>query len=101
LSAARLEKADVAVELTNDLSSGLPDTRRGLPLLPRGERLDAFSLVTRYFLPGYQDAVDRLVNRLKQHDAGEGAPKPGELMPGFVLPDEQGHIVTAPPDRLR
>jgi peroxiredoxin len=58
------------------------------------ERLDAFSLVTRYFLPGYQDAVDRLVDRLKQHDAGEGAPKPGELMPGFVLPDEQGHIVS-------
>ena len=59
-----------------------------------GERLDAFSLETRYLLPGYQDAVDRLVDRLKQYDAGQAAPKPGDPMPPFALPDEDGHIVT-------
>jgi peroxiredoxin len=58
------------------------------------ERLDAFSRATRYLLPGYQDAVDRLVDRLKQYDAGQAAPKPGEQMPPFALPDEDGHIVT-------
>ncbi len=46
-----------------------------------GERLDAFSLATRYLLPGDQDAVDRLVDRLKQYDAGQAAPKPGDQMP--------------------
>src|SRR5262245_56945351 len=38
------------------------------------ERLDAFSLATRYLIPGYQEAVDRMVNRLKAYDAGQAAP---------------------------
>jgi peroxiredoxin len=58
------------------------------------ERLDAFSSATRYLNPGYQEAVDRLVSRLKAHDAGQAAPKPGEPMPLFAMPDEQGHLVT-------
>jgi peroxiredoxin len=58
------------------------------------ERLDAFSFATRYLIPGYQEAVDRMVNRLKAYDAGQAAPKPGEPMPPFAMPDEQGHIVT-------
>ena len=37
--------------------------------------------------------VDRLVARLKEHDAGEDAPKPGDEMPPFVLPDENGRLV--------
>src|SRR5690242_19144079 len=58
------------------------------------ERLDAFSLATRYLIPGYQEAVDRMVNRLKAYDAGQAAPKPGEPMPPFAMPNEQGHMVT-------
>ena len=58
------------------------------------QRLDAFSLATRYLIPGYQEAVDRMVNRLKAYDAGRAAPKPGEPMPPFAMPNEQGHIVT-------
>ena len=57
------------------------------------ERLDAFSSATRYLNPGYQEAVDRLVRRLKAYDAGKAAPKPGEQMPPFAMPDEQGHLV--------
>ena len=38
--------------------------------------------------------VDRLVARLKQHDAGKDAPKPGDVMPPFVLPDETGRLVS-------
>src|SRR5262245_3984972 len=52
------------------------------------ERLDAFSSVTRYLNPGYQEAVDRLVRRLKAYDAGKAAPKPGEPMPPFAMPDD-------------
>jgi peroxiredoxin len=58
------------------------------------ERLEAFSLAARYLTPGFQQAVDRMVARLKAYDAGQAAPKPGEPMPPFAMPDEQGHMVT-------
>jgi len=58
------------------------------------ERLEAFSEATRYLIPGYQEAVDRMVGRLKAHDAGEAAPKPGERMPPFAMPDDRGQLVT-------
>jgi len=58
------------------------------------ERLEAFSEATRYLIPGYQEAVDRMVARLQAHDAGQAAPKPGELMPPFAMPDETGRMVT-------
>jgi peroxiredoxin len=58
------------------------------------ERLEAFSAATRYLIPGYQEAVDRMVERLKAHDVGQSAPKPGEPMPPFAMPDETGHLVT-------
>src|SRR5262249_51963477 len=61
---------------------------------PLNERLDAFSAATRYLIPGYQEAVNRMVSRLKQFDAGEAAPKPGERMPSFAMPDETGQLVT-------
>jgi peroxiredoxin len=58
------------------------------------ERLDTFSGATRDLSPGYQEAVDRMVDRLKRFDAGQAAPKIGELMPSFAMPDETGRIVT-------
>ena len=58
------------------------------------ERLETFSEATRYLIPGYQEAVDRMVSRLKAYDAGQAAPKPGEPMPPFAMPDEEGHMVT-------
>ena len=58
------------------------------------ERLEAFSEATRYLIPGYQEAVDRMVDRLMQFEAGHGAPKPGEAMPPFAMPDEKGQFVT-------
>jgi hypothetical protein len=44
--------------------------------------------------PHFQGAVDKLVARLKEQGVGETAPKPGEPMPLFVLPDETGHLVS-------
>jgi peroxiredoxin len=58
------------------------------------ERLAAFTEATRYLIPGYQEAVDRMVHRFKSFDAGQTAPKPGEKMPPFAMPDERGRIVT-------
>ena len=58
------------------------------------ERLQAFADAVRAFGPIFQDSVDDLVARLREHDVGESAPKPGEKMPPFVLPDETGQLVT-------
>jgi peroxiredoxin len=58
------------------------------------ERLQAFADEVRSFGPVFQDSVDDLVARLREHDVGENAPKPGEKMPPFVLPDETGQLVT-------
>jgi hypothetical protein len=44
--------------------------------------------------PQFQDAVDTFVGRLKACGVGENAPRPGEPMTKFVLPDETGQMVT-------
>jgi peroxiredoxin len=57
------------------------------------ERLDAFAEATRRLHPSTTAIVDRLVNRLKEHNAGEDAPKAGDAMPPFLLPDENGKLI--------
>jgi peroxiredoxin len=57
------------------------------------ERLDAYSHAVRVAIPSYADAVDKLVQRLSHGGAGGGAPRPGEPMPPFVLPDENGRLI--------
>ncbi len=58
------------------------------------ERLQAFADAVKRFGPNFQVAVDQLVTRLKKFEVGENAPKPGEQMPPFVLPDESGQLVS-------
>jgi len=58
------------------------------------ERLDTFAAVSRALRPAMQEAIDRMVERLRAHQAGALAPGPGDLMPPFALPDETGRIVT-------
>jgi peroxiredoxin len=57
------------------------------------ERLQAFADAVRRLGPHFQDAVDQLVSRLKEHDVGDSAPDVGQPMPSFLLPDETGHLV--------
>jgi peroxiredoxin len=59
-----------------------------------GQRLQALADAVRHLRPHFQDAVDKLVARLKEQGVGETAPMPGEPMPPFVLPDETGHLVS-------
>jgi peroxiredoxin len=58
------------------------------------ERLDIFANAARKLHPEDAATVDRLVARLRDHHAGEGAPKPSEIMPPFMLPDESGRLVS-------
>jgi peroxiredoxin len=56
-------------------------------------RLQAFADDLRRLVPGFNAAVDALVVRLAGSGAGSSAPKVGEPMPAFVLPDEHGRLV--------
>ena len=58
------------------------------------EQLQTFSESIRQRSPDFADAIDRLVERLRQSGAGGSAPQPGDPMPPFVLPDETGHMVS-------
>jgi peroxiredoxin len=59
-----------------------------------GERLATFAEAVRTRWPAFNDAAERLVMRLRESGAGEAAPKPDDLMPPFVLPDETGQLVS-------
>jgi peroxiredoxin len=58
------------------------------------EQLRTFAATVRRERPEFAAAVDRLVERLRQYGAGESAPRIGEPMPPFVLPDETGRMVS-------
>jgi peroxiredoxin len=59
-----------------------------------GERLKVYAAAGRDYFPAYSEAVDRLVSRLNENGGGENAPRPGEAMPPFLLPDEAGRLVS-------
>jgi peroxiredoxin len=58
------------------------------------EQLEAYAAAGREIFPAYGEAVDRLVARLNENGGGENAPRPGEAMPPFVLPDETGRLIS-------
>src|SRR5438874_211617 len=58
------------------------------------EQLATLAWSSRQRQPEFAAAIDRLVDRLRQNGAGENAPKAGEIMPAFFLPDETGHLVS-------
>lgn len=60
------------------------------------EQLRAYADAGRDIFPAYGEAVDRLVARLGENGGGENAPRPGEEMPPFLLPDEKGRLVSLP-----
>jgi peroxiredoxin len=57
------------------------------------EQLGAYAAAGREFFPAYSEAVDRLIARLRENGGGENAPRPGEVMPPFMLPDETGRLI--------
>jgi peroxiredoxin len=58
------------------------------------DRLQAFADAVRSMGAVFHDSVDQLVARLRAHEVGEHAPQPGEPMPSFVLPDNNGRLVS-------
>jgi peroxiredoxin len=60
------------------------------------DQLQAYAAAGREIFPAYGEAVDRLVARINENGGGENAPRPGEPMPPFALPDESGRLVALP-----
>jgi peroxiredoxin len=61
---------------------------------PLAERLATFASDVKSLAPQFADIVDRMVDRLQVAGAGSSAPSIGEEMPDFVLPDENGRLVS-------
>ena len=58
------------------------------------ERLAILADAVRSIQPSYTEAVDRLVARLQRTNAGMNSPNIGEVMPPFLLTDENGYLVS-------
>ncbi|MET3518304.1 peroxiredoxin-like family protein [Mesorhizobium abyssinicae] len=61
---------------------------------PLNERLAVVAAAVRRLNSEFADTVERLVDRLEKQGAGTMAPAPGDAMPGFLLPDDDGKLVS-------
>ena len=59
---------------------------------PLPVRLAVLADDVRRLDPEFADVVERMIARLKEGGAGAEAPRVGEVMPDFLLPDEQGRL---------
>ena len=82
LSPANAERLKQAFQRCRDMEGSLR------------EQLEAYAAAGSEIFPAYGEAVDRLVARLNDNGGGENAPRPGEAMPPFLLPDETGRLVS-------
>ena len=82
LSPANAERLKQAFQQCRDMEGTL------------SEQLEAYAAAGREIFPAYGEAVDRLVARIHENGGGENAPRPGEEMPPFLLPDETGRLVS-------
>ena len=60
---------------------------------PLAERLDTYAQSLRELNKPMAEAVDRLVSRLRDSTMAAAAPREGDAMPPFVLPDHTGRLV--------
>jgi peroxiredoxin len=60
---------------------------------PLSARLKAVADEVARLSPEFTAVVDRMVARLEASNVGQSAPQPGEAMPDFMLPDENGRLV--------
>ena len=61
---------------------------------PLSVRLNIVADTVRGLSPAFAEVIDRMVARLADNGVGVTAPRPGEPMPPFLLPDETGRLVS-------
>jgi peroxiredoxin len=62
--------------------------------LTLGARLRFIADCVRTQGPGFAAAVDAFVERLEVLNAGANAPQVGEVMPDFLMPDQDGRLIS-------
>jgi peroxiredoxin len=62
--------------------------------LPLAERLAFIANRVRELSATFAEAVDQFIGQLEAAAAGSRAPNVGDVMPGFLLPDENGKLVS-------
>jgi peroxiredoxin len=58
------------------------------------DQLQAFANEVRKLAPAFAASVDALITRLQASDAGGAAPRVGEVLPPFLLPEDRGHLIS-------
>jgi peroxiredoxin len=82
----------MAATIVDELERAFQDVRdQNLPL---ADRLGFVAGRVRELSTVFAEAVDQFVGQLEAVAAGSEAPKVGEAMPGFLLPDDNGHLVS-------
>jgi peroxiredoxin len=61
---------------------------------PLSERLQVIADAVRALSSTFADAVDTFVGRLQRTGAGQAAPGPGDMLPSFLMPDQDGRLVS-------
>lgn len=61
---------------------------------PLAQRLDDYARILRDLNQPFAEAVDRLVLRLGQVNAGSASPQVGDTLPAFLLPDTKGRLLS-------
>lgn len=81
---------------SNELVAALEKaTDRAIALnAPLRERLKLIADEVRRLSTVFAEAVDGFVGRLQEAEAGSTAPMIGEILPGFILPDQHGRLVS-------
>lgn len=81
---------------SNELVAALEKaTKRAIQLnAPLRERLTIIADEVRRLSDVFADAVDKFVGRLQAAEAGSAAPEIGDGLPDFILPDQNGKLVS-------
>ncbi len=92
----RTHEIGFAMSQSSDLVAALDRaTERAIALnAPLAERLKIIADAVRRLSTVFAETVDKFVGRLQIAEAGGSAPKVGDILPDFVLPDQDGRLVS-------
>ncbi len=86
----------MTISIVDELERAFHDVRDAQ--LPLADRLGFIANRVRELSTEFAVAVDQFVAQLETATVGSTAPQVGEVMPSFLLPDDDGHLVSM--DRL-
>ncbi len=86
----------ISMAQSNELVAALEKaTDRAIALnAPLRDRLKIIADEVRRLSTVFAEAVDAFVGRLQEAEAGQAAPKIGDTLPDFLLPDQNGRLVS-------